>query len=141
MDEQALVAGFEDTTLPLAAWNHRAHLTVAWTYLERHGLDDATGRMRDGIRRYNQAHDLPDELDRGYHETLTQAWLRVLDGVRRIHGAGDSATAFLEAQPYLLNRLLLRLYYSREQMMSWEAKRTYVPPDLAPFPAVPEGDA
>ena len=135
IDAEELLAGFEDTSWPLERWTHRAHLTVAWTYLVAHGLEGATEKMRAGIQRYNAAHDLPEARDRGYHETLTLAWLHVLDGVMQAHGQGDSSEAFLEAQPYLLQRFLLRLYYSRPRIMSWEAKRAFVTPDLASFPA------
>lgn len=136
-DEDELLRGFEDGSWPLERWTHRAHLSVAWRYLVNHGLEAAIEHMSTGIQRYNAHHDLPDDLDRGYHHTLTVGWLHVLDGVMRTHGAGDSAAAFLEAQPYLLQRLLLRLYYSRPRIMSWEAKQGFVTPDLAAFPTPP----
>ena len=65
------------------------------------------------------------------------AWLRLLDAMMRAHGPGQGPAEFLDAQPYLLNRLLLRLFYSRGRIMSAEAKRTFVEPDLAPLPAAP----
>lgn len=136
-DEEELLRGFEDGSWPLARWTHRAHLSVAWHYLREHGLDGAVERMSTGIPRYNAAHNLPEARDQGFHVTLTVAWLHVLHGSMQVHGAESSAAAFLEAQPYLLQRLLLRLYYSRPHIMSWEAKRGFVPPDLAPFPTVP----
>ena len=41
---------------------------------------------------------------------------------------------FLAAQTHLHEKKLLRLFYSRERFMSPEAKYSFVPPDLAPFP-------
>jgi hypothetical protein len=125
---------FEACEIPLAEWNHRAHLRVAYGYLGRHGLDEAITRMRDGIRRYNASQGVVDEPERGYHETLTQMWMRILHGVSAATGREKDFDAFVERHPYLLVRLLGRLFYTRERMMSPEAKRSYVPPDITPIP-------
>jgi len=137
MDDDAFVARFEACGIPLEEWNHRAHLRVAWTYLRRHGLAEATRRMREGVQRFNSSKHVEDNLESGYHETLTVAWLRILDATMRIHGAESDATTFLDKHTQLHSRVLLRLYYSRERIMTWEAKRHFVEPDLAPFPQAP----
>jgi len=139
-DDAAFLGRFEACTIPLAEWTHRSHLRVAWTYLRRHGLDEAARRMGAGIRRYNAAQGLPDTLDSGYHETLTVAWLRIIDATMRWHGPETDATAFLEKHTQLHSKALLRLYYSRDRLLSWEAKRRFVEPDLAPLPRWPRGE-
>ncbi|HZW11007.1 MAG TPA: hypothetical protein VFF69_13980 [Phycisphaerales bacterium] len=131
------IAAFEARAIPLGAWNHRAHLTIAYLYLREHGLAGAIERMRRGIQAFNAAAGVADTPTSGYHETLTVAWLRVIDTMMRIHGPGAGPDEFLESQPYLLNRLLLRLFYSRPRIMSEEAKKAFVEPDLAPLPAAP----
>jgi len=136
-DDAAFLGRFEACTIPLAEWTHRSHLRVAWTYLRHYGLEEATRRMREGIRRYNAAQGLPDALDQGYHETLTVAWLRIIDAMIKCHGPEADATTFLEKHTQLHSRVLLRLYYSRERLLSWEAKRQFVEPDLAPLPRPP----
>lgn len=137
MDDAAFLAAFEAASIPLSEWNHAAHLRVAYTYLRRHPLPEAIDRMRAGIQAYNRVHQVPDAIDRGYHETMTQAFMRVLDAMLRVHGAGDTAEAFFAVQPQLTSRYLLRLYYSRGRIMSAEAKHNFVLPDLAPFPVGP----
>jgi hypothetical protein len=137
MDDDAFLARFEACEIPLEEWNHQAHLRVAWTYLSRHGLDEATRRMREGIRRFNASKGLEDALDRGYHETLTVAFVRILDTLRRVHGPGADAAAFLEKHTEVASKTLLRLFYSRDRIMSREAKRAFVEPDLTPLPAPP----
>lgn len=135
--DDAFVARFEACSIPLEEWTHRAHLRVAWTYLSRLGLLGATERMRAGILRFNAAKRLEDRLDSGYHETLTVAWLRILDAMMRAHGAESDATAFLDRHTELHSKVLLRLYYSRDRILSWEAKHALVEPDLAPLPRPP----
>lgn len=128
---------FESQTIPREAWTHRAHLTIAYLYLRTHDLAEATSRMRRGIQALNAAHGTPESLDRGYHETLTLAWLRIVDTMMRVHGPGSGPDDFLASQHYLLDRLLLRLFYSRGRIMSADAKREFVEPDLAPLPDAP----
>jgi hypothetical protein len=139
MDDAGFLARFEACGIPLEEWTHRAHLRVAWTYLRRHGLDGATERMRAGILRFNASKGLEDALDRGYHETLTVAWLRILDAMMRAHGAEADATTFLEKHTELHSKALLRLYYTRDRILSWDAKRRFVEPDLAALPLAPFG--
>jgi hypothetical protein len=132
--DDEFLARFESCAIPLAEWNHRAHLRVAYAYLGRHGLEEAIRRMRDGIRRANAAYGIVDEPERGYHETLTQTWMRILDGLRSAVGPEEDFEAFVTRHPYLLQRTLPRLFTTRERMMSPEAKRSFLPPDVTPFP-------
>lgn len=136
MDDDQFLARFEGCAIPLEEWNHRAHLRVAWTYLRRHGLDGAIERMR-GIPRFNASKGLVDLLDGGYHDTLTVAWLKILDAMIKTHGVEADATTFLDKHTQLHSKVLLRLYYSRDRIMSWEAKRGFLEPDLVPLPKPP----
>ena len=81
-----------------------------------------------------------DAPERGYHETLTQMWMRLLHALRTVVGTEGSFDAFIERHPYLLDRLLTRLYYTRERMSSERAKREWVEPDLTPFPSLSRTD-
>jgi len=60
MTEDELLRRFEDLTLPLAQWTHRAHVQVAYAYLSAHPFDEALDRMRRGIRAYNAANHVED---------------------------------------------------------------------------------
>jgi hypothetical protein len=135
MTDVEFLRAFETCTLPFPAeWTHRAHLRVAYLYLTRHPLEEALARVRDGIRRFNAANGVPDEPTRGYHETLTQMWMRVISGLLSTSGPEAGFDAFLEMHPYLTQKYLGRLFYRRETMMSERAKREYQPPDRTPFP-------
>jgi predicted enzyme related to lactoylglutathione lyase len=134
LDDQRFLQQFEDRSLPLAGWHHRQHIKVAYLYLRKYELAEAGQHVADGIRAYNAAHQIADTPTSGYHETMTQAWLRLVDFVLRQYGPAESADDFFDAHPELWQSKTLRLFYSREQFMSAEAKTRFVEPDLAPLP-------
>ena len=78
MDDGTFLRQFEDCTWPAVEWRHRQHLKVAYLYLRRSPLPEALERIREGIKRFNAAHQVPETIDRGYHETMTHAWMRLV---------------------------------------------------------------
>lgn len=136
MTDAELLTAFEDCSLPLEQWTHQAHVRVAYLYASRHGLRAAIDRMRSSIKKYNIAMNIPDAIDRGYHETITQAFMHLVFAANLKTGAYASSQDFCSAHPELLTKYALRKFYSREQIMTWEAKAEFVPPDLCPFPTV-----
>jgi hypothetical protein len=136
-DDAEFLRAFEARSIPLDAWMHRSHVRMAYLYLRDHGLDEGLRRIRSGIQALNASHGdkVPEgRLDRGYHETLTVAWARIIHGTIRAWGGEADFAAFAAAHPHLLQRTLTRLFYSRARMMTWEAKRGFVEPDLTPLP-------
>lgn len=143
MNDADLLAAFLAPSLPEKEWTHRAHIRVGWLLLEtanaptpRERLDLAFNRMRDGLHILNASLNVPDELTRGYHETITLAFLRVIDAARRAAPAQNS-DAFCDAHPELLTKFALLKHYSRERIMSAEAKAAFLEPDLEPLPPLP----
>jgi hypothetical protein len=132
--DASFLESFEQCTLPFAEWHHRAHLKVAYLYLRAMPFDEALARARENIKRYNAATNTPETLERGYHETMTVAWMRLVQFTLNEYGPAASAEEFLDAQEHLVNRKALRFFYSRERIVSWRAKAEFVEPDLAPFP-------
>jgi len=131
------LAAFEARTIPLDAWNHRAHLTIAYLLLREHPLEEATNRMRRGVQAYNAAHNIEQTPTGGYHETLTVAWMRILHTTIAAYGPGESADDFLAQHPHLLSKVMLRLFYTRPRIMSSEARYGWLDPDLTPLPTIP----
>lgn len=125
---------FEDQSLPLDLWHHRAHLKVAYLYLTRFGFEEALRRLRFGIRSYNAFHNIADLPTSGYHETMTCAWLQLVNTTLCQFGPAASADTFFDRQTQLNEKRALLLFYSRDLIMSPEAKCSFVPPDLAPLP-------
>ena len=134
LSDQELLEEFEAARIPLGNWNHRTHLRIAYSYLRDHPLEAVFGLLHKGIRAFNEANGIEDQLLSGYHETMTRAWATLVDFTMKQHGAGENSEAFLDAQPQLCVKSLLRFYYSKEHFCSWEAKREFAEPDLAQFP-------
>ncbi len=127
---EAMVRAFEDGSLPRSEWTHASHLLVGLWYLSRYPRDRATRLVRDGIRRYNRIHG----RDSGYHETITLAWLAVIAGflarcdrARPISVLAEGLIDGCGDKDHLLR------YYSREFLMSDEARQAWVPPDRRPI--------
>jgi hypothetical protein len=134
MDDEAFLRSFEDGTYPYKEWHHRAHVKVAYLYLRQYSLERASEKVRAGIRAYNMANQVPEGPTMGYHETMTQAWVRLVHVTLCEYGPGESADGFFEQHPQLSQKKALRFFYSKERFMSPEAKAKFVEPDLAPLP-------
>jgi len=89
--------------------------------------------MRVGIIRLNASHGLVETAARGYHETITRVWLAVVRQLMQ-EVAAESSLAFVEACGDRLAKDALLRHYSRERLMSVEARARFVEPDLAPLP-------
>lgn len=89
------------------------------------------------IRRYNESVGGVNSDMSGYHETITQASLRMARHVLAAQPEGvmpSAAFAALMASP-LGDKDWLFAYWSRERLMSAQARRAWVEPDLEPLPA------
>ncbi|HKR56825.1 MAG TPA: hypothetical protein VJS20_11015 [Gemmatimonadales bacterium] len=133
-NDSAFIEAFESRTLPFTEWVHAAHIRMAWIYLTGHGFEGALSRAREGIKAYNKVNNVVDAPLSGYHETITQAWLRVVHATIRGQDPSASSLEFLEAQPHLRVRTLLRVFYSKARILLPEAKTKFVPPDLGALP-------
>jgi hypothetical protein len=132
MNDDEFLAAFEARALE--EFHHRDHIKVAYLYLRRYPLDEAIAKVRAGLQALAAAWGAPvDDLERGYHETMTQAWVRLVHVALSECGAAECADAFCDRQPNLMQKTHLRSFYSRERLISWEAKREFVEPDLSPF--------
>jgi hypothetical protein len=130
----ALARSFIDQTLPKPQWTHHAHLRVGLWHLLRMSRSAATDTLRERIRNYNEATGVTNSSTSGYHETITRFYIwriaRFLDEVDRSLSIDDLAEELIAR--YGEKSLPLR-YYSQERLMSPEARRAWVDPDLAPL--------
>jgi hypothetical protein len=134
MNDDDFIQQFEACSFPFDEWHHRAHVKLAYLYLIRHGFDTAATKLREGIRAYNAANNLPDEPTSGYHETITQFWLRIVEMTIQQYGQLPTADEFFDFHPQLSQKKNHRLFYSPGLFMSPEAKRGFVEPDLTKLP-------
>jgi hypothetical protein len=134
MNDEEFLASFEAATIPQSEWHHRQHIKVAYLYLRRYAFETALARMREKIQALNAVHNVPESPTRGYHETMTRAWLHLVHLTLCEYGATESADLFFDQNPQLSQTKTLRLFYSRERFMSPQAKYAFVEPDLTPLP-------
>ncbi|MGZ8282295.1 MAG: hypothetical protein ACXWUN_04995 [Allosphingosinicella sp.] len=127
-------------SLPKAEWTHEAHLaTCAWLLIER--PDIVPERDLSGlIRRYNESVGGVNDATQGYHETITQLFVRAV----RIELASSAGEGLVERVNALLRSPHGRRdwplrFYSRDRLFSPEARLGWVEPDLAPLPELQEG--
>ncbi len=130
-----LLDAFHAGTLPRAAWNHRAHLTVALAVARTVPGPDATPVMRDAILTFNASVGIESTPDYGYHETLTVFYMAIVSHFIRTHPAPASLAIDANALVEEWGRPDLPLsYYSRARLFSREARAAWIGPDLSPLP-------
>lgn len=127
--------GFLACTLPKPEWTHEAHIgTTCWIILERPDILPERD-LPNLIRRYNESVGGVNDDKEGYHETITQVFIRTL----RASLAGGEGRALHER----VNAILLApegrrdwplRFYSRELLFSKAARLGWVEPDLAGLP-------
>jgi hypothetical protein len=131
---ERLVREFEACALPGERWTHEAHLTVALWYLMRHTDAEATRLIREGIQRYNLSRGVEMTKDSGYHETITLFYIRA---IRRFLTRADETQTLAELLANLIEACGSKNfpfeYYSRERLLSWDARTSWLEPDLKPL--------
>ena len=131
LEIENLVREFEACSLPRARWTHHAHLTVGLWYLVRNSEREATRKIRSGIKRYNKASGIKTTRTSGYHETITIFYIRVIS--KFLEGANADCNLAVLANDLIEkcgDKNLPLSYYSRERLMSAEARARWVEPDL-----------
>ena len=126
-----LIEGFENGTLPKEQWTHQAHLVMAVWYLSKLDVPEATNLIRNGIKCYNAAVGGENTDTSGYHETITLFYIWF---VKKFLTKSNSENSLLEnANNFCTQHGDANLpfeYYSKELLMSVEARRNWVEPDL-----------
>ena len=139
MEIDRFLAAFEGCTLPKERWTHGAHLLAGACYVHTLGPSGAIDRMRRCIKRYNESVGGKNTDTSGYHETITIAWIKLLDGLLR--DAGSNATGAMEraafarlaVERFAGDRDIFKQYYDFDLVGSVEARRSWVEPTLARF--------
>ncbi|MEG5173647.1 hypothetical protein [Microcoleus sp. B3-D7] len=127
----SLIHAFQECSLPRSQWTHEAHLTVALWYLFYDSEQEAINAVRNGIKRYNSVQGIETTKDGGYHETLTLFWVRT---IRRYLADESRNRSMVNLANGLIakyaERTLPFTYYTRDRLMSSEARINWVEPDL-----------
>jgi len=123
-------------SLPRDEWTHEAHLAATTYLVLKHAELDLDVEIRGIISRYNESVGTPNSDSEGYHDTITHAYLR---GIRLFLEGTDARREVHD----LVNELLMTpmgrrdwplRFWSRERLLSVEARRGWIEPDLAAMP-------
>ncbi len=127
----SLIQGFQACTLTHDEWNHRAHLAVASCYVHD-SRQQALDLIRAGIKRLNMSQGVVDTPTSGYHETITRFWVAMISELA--HASSPRLVLVNLALEKFADKHFVLGYYSRERIMSAEARAGWVEPDLQPLP-------
>jgi len=129
LDDDTFVEAFESCRLPTAQFHHADHIRLAWVYLGRMTEAEAARRIEQAIRRFAEYNGVGEK----YHHTITVAWMRLVAAARRATPEATHFGMFARVQAHLLDVNVLQKHYSKERLLSPEARREWVEPDLVPL--------
>jgi hypothetical protein len=124
-----IVSAFENGTLDPARFNHRLHLSLAWTYLQRDGFPEGALHFRRHLKAYVAAVGAQDK----YHETITWAYLALLNEEMCLRSTpGESFNTMIERRPDLLDHRngAIARSYSKAQLEVPDARRVFLLPTV-----------
>ena len=118
---------FEAGAIDADAFDHEAHIYVAWLYLERFSLLEAVDRFSAALRRLTAQFGVPGK----YHATITWFYLFLIEE-RRQQSGGDDWYCFRRKHKDLFvqgETNILKRYYNGATLGSDQARRSFVMPD------------
>jgi hypothetical protein len=119
------IDAFERGEIDPEAFDHEAHVYMAWLYLERFPLPEALAKFDSALRRLTERLGVAGK----YHATITWFFL-LLIGERRSAEPGADWPRFRRRNADLVeDRGLLERYYSRQTLASDRARQAFALPD------------
>jgi hypothetical protein len=128
MTDEAFLRALESCTLPESEFGHVGHVRAAYLYLQQADFAGALARICSAIRNYATHHGKPGR----YHETVTVAYLALIQQHIHERGNGGGWMEFSRGNPELLNPALLGQFYSQPQLESDLARKIFLLPRLTP---------
>jgi hypothetical protein len=128
-DIQSFMERFEACRVTKEEWTHQAHLTAGLWYVRKLGATAALDELRTRIRRHNESVGTANTDTGGYHETITCLYIAAIAGHLEAHqelGFSECLQALLDSD--LADSRWPLQFYSREQLFSPEARRTWIEP-------------
>jgi hypothetical protein len=140
MNDDDLLERFERCAIPRPEWTHRAHVQIAYLYVKAHPFPEALNRVRCGIQALNAANGVEEGPRSGYNETITVAFLRLVECAFRVYDVTQPPTSdeFCDRHPELMTPKVIKLFYSPLVLGNPRSKTQFLEPDLAKLPTPSE---
>ena len=129
-DDDRFLAAMESGSYPAEKFKHADHIRLAWIYVRRYPAQAAAARISNTIRQFA----VRIGKEQKYHETITRAWLRLVEVAQRATPELTAFDDFLIKHAWLLDRDRLNAFYSSECLSSEHARTHMVAPDRHPLP-------
>ncbi|KAF8754331.1 SET (Su(var)3-9, Enhancer-of-zeste, Trithorax) domain [Rhizoctonia solani] len=135
------LASFEAINLP--SWDHYTHIRIAYTILNTYGRQKGKKMIFDGIEKYIRTS--AQTTGRTFHITMTYFWIQIVhfgiqsmptDDTQVSRRANEDFCRFLLLNPYVADGSLWEDYYSKDVIMTTNAKENMVLPDKLPLPSL-----
>jgi len=124
MTDEEFLRALESCALPESDFGHAAHIRAAYLYLQRADFADALARISRAIRNYAKHLEKADR----YHETITVAYVALIQQRICERGDGGGWATFAKDNPELFQAGLLQRFYTQAQLESAIARRTFLLP-------------
>ena len=128
MTDEEFLRALESCTLPESEFGHSAHVRAGYLYLKKSNFAEALVRMRRSICAYATHLGKPDR----YHETITIAYLALIQQCIVERGDGGRWAIFAQSNPELFEPELLGHFYDRDVLESTLARRVFLLPGSKP---------
>jgi len=122
LSDEALLDAFEAGTLESAQFSHGQHVRLGYLYLRAMDFGQAVSRISLGLKALVARLGLENK----YNETITVAFMALINERLGRNGDPGNWAAFARENPDLLNADILYRYYDRTVLFSDFARQTFV---------------
>ncbi|MEM6638979.1 MAG: hypothetical protein AAF610_03670 [Pseudomonadota bacterium] len=123
---RSLLQRFEALEIAPQDFHHEEHVRVAFAMLRQHDFVDACARYARTIRAMAAGAGAPEK----FNTTITFAFMSLV-AERAAKTPSQDIEEFLAANPDLLDKHLLRRWYSDKELSSADARARFILPDAA----------
>ena len=119
------VNAFENGAIDPDAFDHEAHVYVAWLYLEHFPLLEAIAKFDAALRRLTTSLGIPGK----YHATITWFFMLLISERRDAMPDSDWFRFRRDNDDLVSDGKILQRYYDSETLASDRARQSFVFPD------------
>ena len=130
-EDREFLEAFDRCEITAREFGHRAHVRLAYILLTLYAPDAARAEMKSGLERLLAHLGAPASK---YHETLTTAWTLAVHHFMQITPHASSFEEFATSAPRLFEQEIMQTHYTIERLMSDDARRDFVEPDVQAIP-------